>query len=487
MTRLGKGKCIKLVLIGGESRYVSQALLSFEVDLTVEDYCSSRTTQNWRMLPLGSLGKWIGGGTPSKANPDFWSGGDIPWVSAKDMKRDRIDDAEDHITEDAVAKSSAKLVPAGSVLVVVRSGILRHTLPVAVTEREVALNQDLKAITPNKDIKPQYLAYALKAFEQELLQTCTKSGTTVQNIELPTFLRFEIPVAPIEEQGSIVAEIETQLSRLESGVRALKRAQANLKRYRAAVLNAACEGRLVPTEAELARAEGRKYESGAELLDRIPPGASKRQAGAQPRADQKGLPEGWTIAAVGQLFECVVPNRDKPKSFTGTIPWVTLPDYSESISIQASASGLGLTEAEAASNRAKIIPAGSVVMSCIGRFGLASVLRQDSVINQQLHAFLVPGWLCPEFIAYALRTQRSFMESVATSTTIAYLNKQNCNNIPVPLPPLAEQRRIVAEVERRLSVVDELEATIAANLRRATRLRQSVLSRAFRGGSESTC
>lgn len=188
--------------------------------------------KGWTRLSMDDVGHWYGGGTPSKANPRFWVGGNIPWVSPKDMKSDFITDAQDHITEDAVAQSATNLVEAGSVLIVVRSGILQHTFPVAVTQRQVALNQDLKAVTPRENVRADYLALALKAFEPDILHTCTKTGTTVQSLGLPAFLRFQIPVAPLLEQQRIVAEVEKQFTRLEAGVTALRRVQANLKRYR---------------------------------------------------------------------------------------------------------------------------------------------------------------------------------------------------------------------------------------------------------------
>ena len=103
----------------------------------------------------------------------------------------------------------------------------------------------------------------------DILHSCSKSGTTVQSIEFPSLLTFRIPIAPTEEQHRIVAEIEKQFTRLDAGVAALERARANLKRYRAAVLKAACEGRLVPTEAELAHAEERDFETADRLLARI--------------------------------------------------------------------------------------------------------------------------------------------------------------------------------------------------------------------------
>src|SRR5262245_60364129 len=98
--------------------------------------------EGWCWTTLGALGTWTGGGTPSKANPAFWTDGTVPWVSPKDMKVAIIGETEDRITEAAVEGSSTKYVPERSVLMVMRSGILKHSFPVAVTDRTVTLNQD---------------------------------------------------------------------------------------------------------------------------------------------------------------------------------------------------------------------------------------------------------------------------------------------------------------------------------------------------------
>ena len=205
---------------------------------------SCGVSDNWRTVPLKELGTWTGGGTPSKAKPAYWENGTIPWVSPKDMKIDRITRTEDYITEAAVRESATNLVPAGSILMVTRSGILRHTFPVAVADVPVALNQDLKALLPKPGIIPKYILLALKAFSQNILHVCSKQGTTVNSIETDKLLRFEIPLAPLQQQEYIVAEIEKQFSRLDEAVASLKRIQANLKRYKAAVLKAAVEGKL---------------------------------------------------------------------------------------------------------------------------------------------------------------------------------------------------------------------------------------------------
>ena len=220
---------------------------------------------SWRFIPLKELGDWSGGGTPSKAKPQYWQGGRIPWVSPKDMKTERISDSEDHITKDAVSHSTASLISASSVLVVTRSGILRHTLPVAVNSVAVTVNQDLKALTPRTGIMAEYVAWALRAFARDILNTCSKQGTTVNSVETAKLLRFEIPVAPPEQQRTIVAEIEKQFSRLDEAVANLKRVKVNLKRYKASILKAAVEGKLT----ENWRKEHPEIEPASKLLERI--------------------------------------------------------------------------------------------------------------------------------------------------------------------------------------------------------------------------
>ncbi|OQX69580.1 MAG: hypothetical protein B6A08_04475 [Sorangiineae bacterium NIC37A_2] len=150
--------------------------------------------------PLGSLVSIVGGGTPSKSRPEFFEG-TIPWVTPKDMKVWMILDSEDHISEEAVAASPAKLVPKGTVLVVVRSGVLKHTLPVAIAGRPVTLNQDMKGLLCGDGIDPRFLAFFLKSAEPRLLTTVR--GTTADNIPLDELKALEVPRVPLTEQRRI--------------------------------------------------------------------------------------------------------------------------------------------------------------------------------------------------------------------------------------------------------------------------------------------
>lgn len=133
--------------------------------------------EGWCWATLGELGSWIGGGTPSKANQGFWTNGTIPWVSPKDMKVAVIGVTEDLITPEAVEGSSTKYVAAGSILMVMRSGILRHSFPVAIPDRTVTLKQDLRALTPRSGIVPSYVAgYGARPHDGLRLQQRSPQG-----------------------------------------------------------------------------------------------------------------------------------------------------------------------------------------------------------------------------------------------------------------------------------------------------------------------
>ena len=163
----------------------------------------------WVMKPLGELGKWYGGGTPSKDNAAYWTEGTIPWVSPKDMRYLWVSDAEDHITEEAIANSATSLIPAGALLVVTRSGILRRLIPVAVNTVPVAINQDMKCLRLDQGHDLHYVLFCLRGFNQSLLQYAAKVGTTVESLEFSSLKSYRIPLPPLPEQRRIAAVLET--------------------------------------------------------------------------------------------------------------------------------------------------------------------------------------------------------------------------------------------------------------------------------------
>jgi type I restriction enzyme M protein len=165
--------------------------------------------------PLRELVTVRGGGTPSKANPDYWSG-TIPWISPKDMKSRELDDSIDHITEVATVESSAKLLDPGCVLIVTRGMILAHTVPVAVLRVPAAINQDMKALTPVEGISAEYLCAVLWALNAELVDLVERSTHDTRKLQTPTLLGFEVPVPSRGDQERIVSRLAEVHARHEA-------------------------------------------------------------------------------------------------------------------------------------------------------------------------------------------------------------------------------------------------------------------------------
>ena len=163
--------------------------------------------KSWETDTVENLCKEIyGGGTPSKSHQEYYDNGDIPWVSSKDMKSDVISDSQIHITQLGVDNSTAKIVPVNSVIMVIRSGILKHTLPVAINTVPVTVNQDLKVFIPGERILTRFLAVQFKMHEKDILSGVR--AVTADNIEFNSLKRRHIIVPPIELQQRYVSTLE---------------------------------------------------------------------------------------------------------------------------------------------------------------------------------------------------------------------------------------------------------------------------------------
>lgn len=153
---------------------------------------------------IADLGKWSGGKTPSMAEKKYWESGTIPWVSSKDVKQPILSDTIDHITIAAVDEASMTVYPAGSVAIVTRSGILRHTFPVTYIPFETTVNQDIKILVTKEGISSRYVSHALQAYGESIRRTTKKQGGTVDSLDFQKVLAYKIPVPPLDVQNRIV-------------------------------------------------------------------------------------------------------------------------------------------------------------------------------------------------------------------------------------------------------------------------------------------
>lgn len=468
----------------------------------------------WQLASFRDLGEWSGGGTPSKSNAAFWENGTIPWVSPKDMKVDVISGAIDHITEAALERSAAKLIVPGSILFVTRSGILAHTFPVALTSLPVTVNQDLKALTPTAPLHSAYLAWAARAFGSRILEKCSKDGTTVASVDTALLHAFLLPIAPLPEQHRIVEAIESYSTRLDDAVASLERVQRNLKRYRASVLKSAVEGRLVPTEAELARTEGRDYEPASVLLERIlaerrlrweDAELAKMEAKGKPPKNDKwkakytepvdpdtsllpDTPEGWCWVSVDQLLAQPLANGRSVKTAAKGFPVLRLTSLREGI-IALRERKIGAWTVEDAERF--LVQGGDFLVSrgngSIRLVGLGGLVRSDPdpvAYPDTMIRFRLCGGVEPRFFAqvWNSRTVRNQLEAKAKTTAgIFKVNQGDLATCVVPLPPMEEQLRIQREIERLTSEGKAATEVSNRSVSRCARLRQAILKWAFEG------
>jgi type I restriction enzyme S subunit len=196
---------------------------------------------NWEWMPFGTLGEFLGGGTPSKDNPAYWNG-EIPWVSPKDMKRPYICDSIDHVTPLGADASSGRLIPTGALLIVVRGMILAHTFPVAITTREVTINQDMKALRLTVPEIGEYLLRCCTALTGAMLSNVERSSHGTCRIPTEALSSFLVPIPPLAEQRRIVAKVDQLMALVDELARQQEASRENATKMLDAIVQEMTSG-----------------------------------------------------------------------------------------------------------------------------------------------------------------------------------------------------------------------------------------------------
>jgi len=468
--------------------------------------------ETWAWTCMRDVSNVVGGGTPRTSDQRNFEGGDIPWITPADLSgygNKLISHGARNITQKGLEESGARLMPTGTVLFSSRAPIGY----VAIAANPVSTNQGFKSFILEEALIPDYVYYYLQCAKDIIISLA--SGTTFLEISGAKAALIPISLAPIPEQNRIVKEIERRFSQLDAGVAALERAKTNLKNYRASVLQAACEGRLVPNEAELARTEGREYEPADQLLTRI---LKERRAtweteqlakmeaqGKAPKDDKwkakykepagpdtselPELPEGWAWTISDSVFTFVT---------SGSRGWAKY--YAEEGALFLRVGNLDhnsikldlrdiqkVHPPEGAEGTRTRVRAGDILISITAEIGMIAFVPEElgeAYINQHVALARPVETICKPYLAFYLVSdsggQDQFLK-LQRGAVKKGLGLDDIKAVALPLPPLSEQHRIVAEVEGRFSVLDKIEAAIAANLKRAERLRQAILKQAFEG------
>lgn len=372
------------------------------------------------------------------------------------------------------------------------------------------------ALRPHSErIAPFYLSYFLQTSEYRTQVSRLAAGVNINNLKRQHLEDLRIPLRPFPEQHRIVSAIESYFTRLDDAVATLERVQRNLKRYRASVLKAAVEGRLVPTEAELARAEGRSYEPASALLTRILAERRRRWEEAElAKMEAKGkapkdnkwkakyvepvapdtselpeLPEGWCWASGDQLTEVITkgssPNWQGFDYCEEGIPFVRSQNIRWGYLNLADLARLpgAFNEKE----RKSVLHTGDVLLNIvgasIGRSAVATEILSGGNTNQAVAILRPQSGITPSYLCQYLASPscQALIHATKVDVARANLSLADISRLPIPVPPEFEQSRITAELERNFSIIGEASEVATTNSLRCARLRQSILKWAFEG------
>jgi type I restriction enzyme S subunit len=397
----------------------------------------------WQRVALADLGTWYGGGTPTKGRSDFWSDGTVPWLSPKDMGQDVIRSTQDCVTEAAVGGSAIRRVPAGSVAVVVRSGILERTLPIAVVPIGVTLNQDMKALAPRSDVDARWVAWGLRSREQVLLHECRKAGTTVASIETKRLLAQELPLPPLVEQCRIVEILEDHLSRLDVAATQVAAVGQRLETWR----------RLSVDKLVLERSSGTT--SLATVIERVEAGRSF--GGPAPPAG----PDEWGIIKVSAMT------------------WGTFrPEENKAVPADRVDPRFEIRPGDVLVSRANTTEyVGAPVLVPATR---PRLLLSDKSLRLIPKADIDRSWLATVLGARSTRRQVSTL-ATGTKDSMRNISQSSLMSVEVPLADPRQQREVAdhaAVIENRAA---RLHTELSSTLDRGQALRRALLAAAFSG------
>jgi len=464
----------------------------------------------WSWVKLQEVARLESGHTPSRKFPSYWNGG-IPWIGIKDARAHhggRIFETLQTVSQDGLDNSAARLLPAGTVCLS-RTASVGYSL---VMGEDMATSQDFVNWVCSGAVVPEFLMHLFIAEKESLLRF--GKGTTHTTIYYPEVKAFHACLPPVPEQHRIVSALDSYFTRLDAAEQALERVQANLKRYRASVLKAAVEGRLVPTEAELARREGREYEPAEKLLERILVERRKRweeaelekmrAKGKEPkddrwkakykeplgpdRSDLLELPRGWCWATVDQLIQEPLMNGKSVKTKRGGFPVLRLTCL-RGFKVDLNERKDGAWSAEEAENflvnRGDFLVArGNGSIRLVARGALVTddpdpIAFPDTIIRLRIAEGVIAAFFKQVWDAPFVRAQ---LERAARTTAGIYkVNQKDLGRVVVPVPPMNEQVRILNRLER---IALSSEAAVTAIMKckaRIARLRQSILKWAFEG------
>jgi len=389
--------------------------------------------QHWQVTILKYNCSFSGGGTPSKEKPEYW-GGDIPWVSPKDMKVFKLVDTEDKITKDALLESSTNMVKTGALLMVVRSSILQRKIPIAINFVDVTLNQDMKALRFKESIFAEYFSYLVMGHESKFLLLWLKQGATVESIEHEYLANSVIPWPSIKEQTTIARFLDHETAKIDALIAEQQRLIELLKEKRQAVISHA-------------------------VTKGLDPNAPMKDSGVEWLGD---VPEHWRMTIL--KYNCSfsgggTPSKEKPEYWSGNIPWVSPKDMKVSKLVDTEDKITKEAVLESSTNIIKPYALLMVVRSGILQRTIPIAINLVEVtLNQDMKALRFKESIFAEYFSYLTMgyEPKFLLLWLKQGATVESIEHEYLANTLIPWPDLQEQTAIVEFLDQQTAKIDEL-------------------------------
>ena len=408
--------------------------------------------ENWEVKRLQYLFRFTSGGTPQTETAEYWDG-TIPWVSPKDMKVFLLTDTIDHVSELALRETSTTEVSAGTMLIVARSGILRHSIPVSIATRRMTINQDIKGVFPLRpNVSVSYFARCIEGHQTELLTLWRKEGATVESLELNLVKAGSFPFPPLPEQQAIAAFLDRETGRLDRLVAKKRELIERLKEKRVALISRSVTRGLPP---EAARAAGlpenpRMKPSGIEWLGEVP--------------------EHWEVWKHAHLFSSSMGQTilKEDVADSGTIPVLSATEKYEIFGYLESASVL-------------LNPSDLVIPARGNSIGHVKLVRERSTTTQTtIYSKHLTKKVSAGFAFYFLMGHRNTLFHF-DRTAIPQLTVNQVSTNPFLLPPFSEQTAIAAFLDKETAHLDALLSKVEQAVERLQEYRTALITEAVTG------
>lgn len=401
---------------------------------------------NWEWCYLCDLGHFSSGKTPDMSNSLYWDGGTIPWITSKDMKNKYLKDSMVKITE--AAKPDMVIYPSGTLLMVVRSGILKRMLPVCILATDSTINQDIKAFSLFGNTSTAYTYYMIKGLETNILQNYTKRVTTVDSLRFDEFsTQMPVPLPPLAEQHRIVARVNELMAKIDELETVEKELVALKKAFpgdmKASLLQSAMQGKLTQQLPEDGSAADLLASIGAEKEQLIKEKKIKKEKPLAPISEDEfpfDIPDNWACVKAGYIFSL----WDGPK-----VNAVRLPNLDAKFL-------RGKTEANILTS-GKFVHAGDKMILVDGEnSGEVFTAPEDGIQGSTFKLLYISRSINTAYAQYFLLFYKDYLRNNKKGSAIPHLNKEMLANLAFPIPPLAEQKRIVEKLDKLLPLCDAL-------------------------------